>query len=197
MTAKLIGDWALAKRVLTQAPDKIQRAYRKTLRREAHYLRAEMIRGITKQAPGGARFPPLSEVTLAIRKLKGFAGTKALIYRGDLRNAINVIIRKDDAFVGVPRKARAKGMRSLIDVARIHEYGAGPFVIPKTRKMLNFLFAALKNAGIKPAGKGDKSGVIVISIPARPFIRPVFEKYAKERGKRFLQRLTKNIKLRG
>ncbi|MCP4678647.1 MAG: hypothetical protein GY854_24665 [Deltaproteobacteria bacterium] len=155
-----------------------------------------MIRGITKQAPGGESFTPLSEVTLAIRKLRGFAGTKALIHRGDLRNAINVVIRGDEAFIGVPRKAR-KGKSKMIDVARVHEFGAGPFIVPKTRKMLQFLFVALKKAGIKPQGNGSKSGVFVMDIPARPFIRPVFAKYLKGRGKSFVQKLANNLNLRG
>ncbi len=197
MTVMLTGDWALAKKILSQAPARVRKAYKQTLLREAHALRAEMIRGITKQAPGGVPFLPLSEVTLAIRKLRGFKGTKALIHRGDLRNAINVILRGDEAFIGVPRKARAKGRKSLIDVARIHEYGAGPFIVPKTRKMLRFLFAALNKAGIRPKGRGSKSTVFVMDIPARPFIRPVFDKYRKEHGKKFLEKLAQNLNFTG
>jgi len=196
MPVKLTGDWGLTKRILAQAPVKVRRAYQQTLRREAHALRAEMIRGITSQAPGGEPFKPLSEVTLAIRQMRGFTGTKALIHRGDLRNAINVIIRNDEAFVGVPRKARTQDKHRLIDVAKVHEFGAGPFVITKTKKMMDFLFAALRNAGIKPSSGGNKNSVIIVKIPARPFIRPVFDKYFKEGGKRFLEKLSNNLKLK-
>ena len=196
MPVKLTGDWLLTKRLLAVAPMKIQRAWKQTLQQEAHQLRKEMIRGITQQAPGGAPFQPLSEFTRAIRKFVGFSGTKALIRRADLRNSINVIIKDNEAFVGIPRKARAKGQRRIIDIAKVHEFGAGPTIIPKTPKMRAFIMAVLAKAGIEPSGKGSSSPVVIISIPARPFIRPAFQKYMKTGGKRFLENLSKRLDLR-
>jgi hypothetical protein len=57
--------------------------------------------------------------------LKGRGGSKALLVHGDLRNAIAVIVQGDEAFVGVPRKARGKDGKSVVDVAQVQEFGAG------------------------------------------------------------------------
>ena len=98
------------------------------------------------------------------------------------------------AFIGVPRKARSKKKGRMIDVAKVHEFGAGPFIIPKTEKMRRFIFAALKNSGIEPEpNKGRRSGVVVINIPARPFIRPAFHKYAKQGFKRFQKEFSRRL----
>ena len=200
MSVKLTGDWARTKQVLARAPAIINAASVQSIKKEAHALRAEMIKGITRQAPGGAQFTPLSELTLAIRKMRGFSGSKALIDRGDLRNAINVIFRHGgtSAFIGVPRKARSKKKGPMIDVAKVHEFGAGPFIIPKTDKMRRFIFAALKAGGIKPESNGTRrSGVVVINIPARPFIRPAFHKYSKEGFKRFQKEFSRRLNFSG
>ncbi|HOU94451.1 MAG TPA: hypothetical protein PLU22_25545, partial [Polyangiaceae bacterium] len=75
------GDWALARRVLSAAPMRLQRAIGNAVRQEAHALRNEIVRGITSQAPGGEPMKPPSTLTLAARQLKGFGGTKALLVR--------------------------------------------------------------------------------------------------------------------
>ena len=135
MTVQKTGDWALARRILSGAPAKMKVAVNLALRQEAELLRKEIVQGITKQAPGGESFKPLSPLTLAARKMAGFGGTKALMVRGDLRNAISAIVKGDEAFVGVPRKAKDKQGKPVIDVAKVHEFGAGPFVVPMTPAM--------------------------------------------------------------
>ena len=200
MSVKLTGDWGKTKQVLSRAPAVIHVASVQSIKKEAHALRAAMIQGITRQSPAGAPFTPLSELTLAIRKMRGFSGSKALIDRGDLRNAINVVFRGGgtSAFIGVPRKARSKQKGRMIDVAKVHEFGAGPFIIPKTEKMRRFIFAALKSAGIEPRKSGGRrSGVVVINIPARPFIRPVFESYKKGGFDRFRRDLSRRLNFTG
>jgi len=188
MTVRKTGDWALARRLLTGAPVKLKLAVGTAIRQEAQLLRKEIVQGITKQAPGGKALKPPSPLTLAARKMKGRGGTKALMVHGDLRNAIAAIVKGDEAFVGVPRKARGKGGKSVVDVAEVQEFGAGPIVIPMTPAMRRFLFALLGQAGVEKTG-GSGRGVVVVQIPARPFLRPAFKQFEKGAQKRFLGRV--------
>ncbi len=189
MSVQKTGDWALARRLLTGAPVKLKAAVGKAVRQEAELLRKEIVQGITKQAPGGQAFKPPSPLTLAARKLKGRGGTKALLVRGDLRNAIAAIVQGDEAFVGVPRKARGQDGKALVDVAQVQEFGAGPIVIPMTPAMRRFLFRLLREAGQERRSSGSGRGVVVVTIPARPFLRPAFEQFKKGVDKRFLRRV--------
>ena len=151
-------------------------------------VRKEIVQGITRQAPGGESIKPPSPLTLAARQMKGRGGTKALMVSGDLRNGIAAIVKGDEAFVGVPRKARGKDGKSLVDVAQVQEFGAGPIIIPMTPAMRRFLFALLRMAG-ESGGGGSGKGVVVIQIPARPFLRPAFKVFQKGVQKRFLGRV--------
>jgi len=196
------GDWEMARRLLEGSPAKISRALTLAVRQEAELLRKQILEGITRQAPGGAPFdPPLAPTTLAARKLKGFSGTKTLLRRGDLRNSITVEMQGDRAFVGVNRKARAKNGSSLADIARVHEEGAGPFVVPMTPKMRRFLFALFRRLGSARRGGHGAGGrgadVVVIQIPARPFLRPAFEAFRKGASARFLARVARLAGLTG
>jgi hypothetical protein len=183
------GDWALARSLLSSAPTQLKAAIGTALRQEAQLLRKEIVAGITSQAPGGEPFRELSPLTLAARKLAGFKGTKALIVRADLRNAIAAIVRGDEAFIGVPRKAKGKRGSPLVDVARIHEFGAGPFVVPITPAMRRYLFVLLSKAQKAQRHPGSSKGVIVVTIPARPFLRPAFRVFEKGASTRFLKRV--------
>ena len=182
------GDWALARRLLAGGPVKLKAAVGTAMRQEAQLLRKEIVQGITKQAPGGESFKPLSPLTLAARQMKGRGGTKALMVSGDLRNGIAAIVKGDEAFVGVPRKARSKDGKSLVDVAQVQEFGAGPIIIPMTPAMRRFLFALLRRAG-EAGGGGSGKGVVVVQVPARPFLRPAFKKFQQGVQKRFLGRV--------
>ncbi|ACY13458.1 phage virion morphogenesis protein [Haliangium ochraceum] len=196
MSARTTGDWAAARRLLQAAPARLERAVGTALRQEAQALRTKIVQGLTKQAPGGEPLKPPSALTLAARKRAGRGGSKALLVRGDLRNAITTIVRGDEAFIGVPRKARGKDGTSLVDVARVQEFGEGPIVIPMTPAMRRFLFALLREAGETPRG-GSGKGVVVVHIPARPFLRPAFRALAKGAQKRFLGRVAAQMKLGG
>lgn len=196
MSVQKTGDWALARKMLSAAPAKLKAAVGVALRQEAQLLRKEIVQGITNQSPGGENFKPLSPLTIAARKLAGFGGSKALIVKGDLRNAISAIVEGDEAFVGVPRKAQDKNGGSLVDVAKVHEFGAGPFVIPMTPAMRRYLFVLIKKAGLK-SGEGSGKGVVVVSIPARPFLRPAFKEFSKGIQERFLNRIAGLLKLGG
>ena len=192
MTVRRTGDWALARRLLTAAPQRLQHAVDRSLRQEAERLRTEVVQGITRQAPGGEALEPPSDLTLAARKLRGFGGSKSLLVRADLRNAVAAIVRGAEAFVGVPRKARGKDGKSLVDVAQLMEFGSRPIVIPMTPAMRRFLFALLKKAG-KEGESGGGRGVVVVKIPARPFLRPAFKKFVQGAQARFLGSVAKQL----
>ncbi len=180
------GDWALARRLIASGPARLKGAIGVALRQEAQLLRKQIVDGLTNQAPGGQPILPLAAATLAARKLKGFGGTKALLRRGDLRSSITVVVEGDQAFVGIKRGARGRG---AADVAQIHEFGAGPFVIPLTPRMRRFLFAVLRKSGAEPHGSGGGKGVVVVRIPPRPFLRPAFEAFKVGAQGRFLRRV--------
>ena len=182
------GDWSLASRTLAEAPSKLKRAINTSLMQEAHFLRSLIVKGITAQAPGGKQFKALAQNTLITRKLKNFGGEKALMVRADLRNGISAIVRKGEACVGVPRKARGKDGKPLVDVAELNEYGSDPIVIPITPAMRRFLGLLHRESGTRNR-ETSGSGVVVTQIPPRPFLRPSFEKFSKGIEKRFLGRV--------
>ncbi len=192
MAVMRTGDWARARQLLAAGPQRLRSAIGVAIRQEAQGLRNEIVQGLTSQAPGGEPIKPPAPLTLAARQLEGFGGTKALLVRGDLRNSITVIVEGDEAFIGVPRSARSSGGESLVDLAQLHEYGGPPVVIPITPKMRRFLFALLRQAGKEPTG-GSGRGVIVAQVPARPFLRPAFEKFREGASRRFLERVAQQL----
>jgi phage gpG-like protein len=192
MAVMRTGEWARARQLLAAGPQRLRSAIGVAIRQEAQGLRNEIVQGLTSQAPGGEPIKPPAPLTLAARQLEGFGGTKALLVRGDLRNSITVIVEGDEAFIGVPRSARSSGGESLVDLAQLHEYGGPPVVIPITPKMRRFLFALLRQAGKEPTG-GSGRGVVVVQVPARPFLRPAFEKFREGASRRFLERVAQQL----
>jgi phage gpG-like protein len=192
MAVMRTGDWARARQLLAAGPQGLRSAIGVAIRQEAQGLRNEIVQGLTSQAPGGEPIKPPAPLTLAARHLGGFGGTKALLVRGDLRNSITVIVEGDEAFIGVPRSARSSGGESLVDLAQLHEYGGPPVIIPITPKMRRFLFALLRQAGKEPTG-GSGRGVVVVQVPARPFLRPAFEKFREGASRRFLERVAQQL----
>lgn len=179
MIVRRTGDWAAARKVLAAMPAQVKPAVHRALLQEAHALRAQIVKGIVAQAPGDAPIRPLVALTVVARKLAGFGGTKALIRRGDLLGAISVVVRGDEIFIGVPRTARSRSGDHLVDVARAHEYGTDPIIIPITPKMRRFLAALLRAAGKPLPPHGSGKGVVVVQIPARPFLRPAFAAFQR------------------
>ena len=188
MTVQRVGDWNRARNLLRTLPADLGSAMEKALRQEGEYLRREIVEGITKQSPGGEDMKPLAATTLAARLLRNFTGSKALIWKGDLRNAISSIYEGGRIFVGVPRKARDSQGRPTIDIAQINEFGSGPIVVRMTVKMRKFLAALYARAGA-PRREGTGGGFAVIRIPPRPFLRPAFEKFRQGVDRRFLNRV--------
>lgn len=142
---------------------------------DAHFLRGEIIKGIDSQAPAGKPFVAHSPITVAVRQMRGFSGTKILIGpTGSLRGGVTVFPLPDGgAFVGVHRSARSKDGKSLVRIAQIHEEGRD-WEQQRTAKQRRFLFAAMKRAGITPEPRGGGT-TVKMRIPARPFIGPIVE----------------------
>ena len=192
MGVEKIGEWRRAAQLLSRAANGMERTIDRALRAEAELLRAEIVKGLTEQAPGGSPILPLAATTLAARRLGGFRGELALIRRADLRNAMSVTVQNLAAFVGVPRKT-VRG-RNLVDIAKMNEFGFGPIVIHITDAMRRFLFVLFREAGGAPTGRGGGgTGTVVIHIPARPFLQPAFEKWRVGARERLLRRLGNDL----
>jgi hypothetical protein len=189
-----VGDWMRVSQLLTGAPKRVQAAIDKAMLQEGQFLRTKIVEGIREQAPGGRAFAPLAPTTLAIRKFRGFGGTKALLVNADLRNSITVTRDRDRVHVGVLRTARNRAGQSLLDIAAMNEHGTRPIVMRLTPKARAFLHAAFRKAGLDAPGAGQPStGLAIVQIPPRPFLAPVFEKYARPEdvSRRFLERVAK------
>jgi hypothetical protein len=203
MTVRRTGNWERARSLLAAGPARLRGALGALLEQEAQILRGQIIEGLKNQAPGGKALPPLAATTLASRRVVGAGGSKALLRRGTLPEAIVVRRSGLEAFVGVSGGASGGtgaggggrggagggGGKSAADLAKLHEFGAGPFVVRLSLKARRFLFAMLRQSGQERGGsEGGGRGVAVIRIPPRPFLRPAFEAYRKGiRGRIALQ----------
>lgn len=188
------GDWKEAARLLDHAGERLQGALDKAVLQEAQFFRTKIVEGIREQAPGGKPFLPLAPTTLAIRRFRGFKGSKALLVHGDLRNSIVVVKETEGVFVGVLRTAKGREGQSLVNVAAVHEFGSRPIVVRLTPKARRFLHAAFREAGLDRPGGGTSTGIAVIRVPARPFFGPVLEKHGADAGavsRRFLGRVAR------
>ena len=175
-----VGDWDVARRFVSTASRRFKEAVDKAVLQEAQFFRTKIVEGIREQAPGGQPFAPLAPTTLAVRRFRGFKGTKALIVRGDLRNSIVVVKQPGGVFVGILRTAKGKAGQPLVNVAAVHEFGSRPIVVKLTPKARRFLHAAFRAAGLDaPASDRPSVGIAVIRVPARPFLRPIFEKHGQ------------------
>lgn len=198
----LYGDWKKAARILGVAPVKVRIALDRAVLQEAQFFRTKCVEGFREQAPGGQPFKPLAPTTLALRRFRKFRGTKALLVSGDLRNSIKVTKKQTmlgaEAFVGVHRTSRGRDGRSLINIAEIHEFGSRPIVIPVTDAMRKYLMMVLKKELGVTGGSSTgtfKRGIIIVRIPARPFLQPVIDKYFNkaEAILRFQARVSANL----
>ena len=191
-----VGAWSRVGKLLASAAHRMREGVDKALLQEAQFFRTKIVEGIREQAPGGKAFAPLAPTTLAIRRFRGFKGTKALLVQGDLRNSITVVKEGSGVFVGVLRSAKGRAGQPLVNVAAVHELGSPPIAVKLTPKARAFLHAAFRRAGLdSPASDKPSIGIAIIKVPARPFLGPVFEKYADpdQVSRRFLERVAKNL----
>jgi hypothetical protein len=187
------GDWARARELLSNTSGRLKGAVERAMKQEAQALRNEVVSGLTAQAPGGEPIRPPAPLTLAARQLEGFAGTKSLLVRGDLRNAISVIADGDEVFIGVLRSAKSSTGESLADIARIHEFGGPPVIIPVTPRMRRYLAVLFKRSGV-PGRGGSGRGAVVTQVSARPFLRPALDRFRVGAGRRLLMRIVEQLR---
>jgi hypothetical protein len=179
----LTGDWEKSKKLLIVLPLSITRAIDKAVLQEAQYFRTKVVMGFNEQAPGGKKFKPLEETTLALRRFNNISSTKALLVRGDLRNSIKVTKRSTllgaEAFIGVHKTAKGRSGSPLINIAYVHEFGSKTIVIevtPAMRKYLMMVFSKTIGVSEGTGGGGISMGIIITKIPPRPFLQPVIDK---------------------
>lgn len=177
LTVKKVGDWDQAAKLLKVLPSELDAAIQTAVMGEAEYLRGQIVKQF------GRVKPALSPLTV---KTRG-GGSKPLQRTGNLKGSIGVVQKgKHEAFVGVP--ASSAGAR----LADIHENGR-VITMRMTDKMRKFLHAALpEQVGPRlPSGAFGSSdtGILVIHIPPRPFVAPVWEREQPKIPKRFMARI--------
>lgn len=195
-----VGQWAEVRSALNIASTKLGIAISKALKEEAEFfakeIKANLISGGSKY---GKKFKALAKTTVEARKLRGIKGKKPLIATKTLLNSIKAIPKgRNKYFVGIDRSARAPKGGSLAEVARLNEEGG--VITINTSSMsgafFKFLGMLMKKSGkSKPSSKRPK-GVIIIKIPPRPFIAPVFQELYDNRLKakaRMMSRVAKNM----
>jgi len=197
--AKLFGDWAKAAAALEGGSARLARAIERAVLKEAQGLRKEIVLQLRSQEG----FKPLSPWTIAKRKLLNRGGTKALIQRGDLIGGINVVKAGSDmVFVGIPRSAQDRDGRELVRIGAVHEYGTDPTIIPITPRMRRFLAAVASKlednksfeGEFVPKLRGGKgASAVVVQIPARPFLRPAFDRWRVGAQRRLYAGIAKNM----
>lgn len=193
LKVRLVGDWRQASKLLKTAVEKdaMKKALYYATMLEAQEAKRQIVSGITRQSPAGKRFLPIAVITKILRLAKGFRGSKALLVSGTLQKSI--VVRPAGIgrfYVGVLRNSRSADGRDLFRIATVHEYGA-VIVIRVTAKMRRYLMMTLNKYGARVRTphrfRGPNAGtlgrpIIVIRIPARPFIGPVLERLVKNRN---------------
>lgn len=151
---------------------------------ELAFLRKKVLEVFATEGPDGAKWQSLSPVTLAVRKFRGFKGSKILQVTRDLAGSISVVpIPEGGGFIGVARTKSRKDGKDPVNIAALQESGFTA-TIPFGPKQRRFLFAAMAAAGLRnepPAGKTGARGVttVQIRVPPRPFLSPVLERYGQ------------------
>lgn len=199
---KLIGDWDTSEKILKALPKDLEQARSKALLQEGLYLLNELRKNFKKVSP------PNAQSTIDDKR-----SSVPLVNNRDMYNAMQIIPQKpkDEIFIGIPAAAESRGRgggrntkgqftkhkkaQKVVRLVEIHEFGK-VIVQQMTEKQRKFLHAKLgKQGGSSGGGGGASTGVIVIHIPPRPFIKPTFEQNPPEDiAKRYLDRLIKNLK---
>ena len=166
----------------------------------------------------GTTWPKLASLTRRMKKSK-----RMLFESGQLAKAIGAQKNGNTWFIGVLSNEAHKGSKiGLQDLARVHEYGA-TIVQQWTAKQRAMFFMLLKKYGQMRRGKKKSSArapalrgpsgrfvrpkaipkgatVVVIKIPARPFIFPVLRRLYLESQdtveRRILARMKSALKIK-
>ncbi len=184
---KFVGDWAQAEKILAAAPADLKQACQRALKQEALYLLSELQKNFKKVTP------PNAASTIANK-----GSSRPLVNHRDLYNAMAVVqVSDDEVFIGISGSTKSRGKTakgSLTRLVDIHEHGK-IIIQHMTDKQRRFLHARKGGkSGAKGAGGGG--GIIIIHIPARPFIKPTFDQNTPDQiAARYLSRVTSNLKV--
>jgi hypothetical protein len=170
------GDWAKTENIITRLANDLDSAMRKATTRNALELEREMKKYI-KSGKGFAKLHPFT--------IKEKGSSKPLIDNAELINSINhKLLSSWEAMVGLLRNAPHKGSGDtaigIVNLGWLHEHGYQIGVTPKMRLSL-----AKRGLILSPS-------TTVIRVPARPFVRPVFEN--REIQQRFVERYQQAIR---
>lgn len=182
---KQIGDWIKCETVLKSAPGDLKQALAKALLQEGLYLLNEMRKNFRKVTPPNAQ-----------STIKNKGSSVPLVDNRDFYNSMQIVPAKPktEVFIGIPASTpRRGGKEGTIALAEIHEQGKTivQVMTDRQRKFLHKKFGSFNNG----KGKGG-TGVIVIIIPPRPFIRPTFEQNPpRDVANRILDRTVANLKI--
>jgi hypothetical protein len=212
ISVKLTGDWNEATVLMRKHKTGLflRKAFDVAVRKQAQEFRKEVVEGIKSGAPGGKKFTPNTPLTVAFK-----GSTKPLIDSGTLWRSIKVQrVRRSEYFVGIlwqTQSSKKKGPSyPLVNLAYLHEEG-GSVAIKVTPKMQSYFFAMLRKLGkarrgkkarraalhiAKAVGGGHSFKVgrtIVIHIPARPFMKPVYEQFSKGARDRVIREVAREL----
>ena len=148
------GAWDRLKAVLSTTKKQVDDSLKEASREEIDKVADKIRSGLVTQNPGGQGIlRSISIMNMDLRRRRGIAGDLALISHGELFDSIGVY-EKDGVYV------------------------AG--VLPgTTRRQQNPGFSMASLAEIQENGAVLHSGLGVIVVPPRPFIRPVYQEYLR------------------
>lgn len=200
----LKGDWRTAKEVLAAGPKEIDAALTMAVSALAEYYVGKIKRKMGNNLP-----PPNSPLTLLFK-----GSSKTLVNNGDLRNSVTAVDgdSRYSKFIGIPRTVRtSKGkptrgdggkftqapksaatIATQANLADVLENGR-TIVMRITPKQLKWLHATLGRK-VSKVTKGKSTGILVIHIPPRPFIQPVFDEELPGAPARFEGYIRRNLK---
>lgn len=202
------GNWKGLTRAIEQLdPITFQAAADKALDDEAEMVARGIKKNIETQGRfAGKPFSPPKKITLISRRMRGNMRRRSLFETGKLADSFEVVRQgKHSRRVQVKRglKGTHKGKKvTLRKIAAMNENGAS-FAIKITPSMAKFLAILTRNTlgrGTAEKGYGGGGGVAMITIPPRPFVKPVHKKYYgnREKAKRRMQlAIAKNFRLMG
>lgn len=179
---KKVGEWAILTKLLRNVVRRTSKGIRRAIARESlRYMRA-MTLGIVRGAPGGQRFRELAKITVALKGGK----SKPLIDRSDLLRSIkSKSVGLFSYFAGIHRKERGRTGKMLANIGEIHEFGV-PLIIQKVTFGQHKFFRGLVRRGLMAFAPRIGS-IIMIRIPARPFVGPVYRIMAPGTPKRVMR----------
>ncbi len=170
---QLSGEWARARRVFERLPRELPRVLD-----EATGAAAGLLRDKIKAYVAGGVPPPL-------RRPRTSGGNAPLYHTKQIHDAIEAVRTAPGAYeVGIRADAGGHG-GNVAGLAAMHEQGI-TILQRMTDKQRRYLFGVLFRGTDNPkAGQVGQPGLLVIVIPPRPFMQPVWQR----EGPRIQQRL--------